>query len=46
LEAGAKHTVSLCIPVSELELYNRDMEYTVELGEFELQIGASSGDTG
>lgn len=44
LEAGTKRTVSLCIPVSELGFYNRDMEYTVEPGEFELQIGASSED--
>ena len=25
-KASAKHTVSLCIPVFELELYNRDMD--------------------
>lgn len=34
--------VHLQIPVQQLGLYNRDMQYVVEPGEFELQVGGAS----
>lgn len=41
---GSMQTICLSIPVRELGLYNEDMEYVVEPGEFELQVGCSSSD--
>lgn len=37
-------TVEFEIPQSELGLWNRDMKYVVEPGEFEIMIGSSSED--
>jgi len=39
IKKGKQKTVHLEIPVSELGLYNAKMQYVVEPGEFELQIG-------
>jgi beta-glucosidase len=36
--------ITLTFPVNELYLYNQNMKYIVEPGEFELQIGAASDD--
>lgn len=37
-------TVSITIPFSELGLWNKDMKYTVEPGDFEIMVGSSSKD--
>lgn len=44
LMAGAHKTIELRIPVSELGLYDAQMRWVVEPGEFEIQVGASSSD--
>lgn len=44
LAKGESRDVELKIPVSELGLYNRQMQYVVEPGTFELQIGRASND--
>ncbi len=36
--------VHFIIPVSELGLWNRDMNYVIEPGEFEIMVGSSSED--
>lgn len=41
---GKSATFTLTLPVSELAFYNADMQEVVELGEFEIQIGAASDD--
>lgn len=37
-------TLNFSIPCNELGLWNRDMNYVVEPGEFEIMVGASAGD--
>jgi len=44
LKSGEEQTVKFEVPTSELGLYNIDMEYVVEPGEFELMIGGNSQD--
>lgn len=44
LEAGEKREVNFNIPCYELGLWNKDMKYVVEPGEFEIMVGASSED--
>jgi beta-glucosidase len=42
IKANNQTTVTLKVPVSELGLYNERMQYVVEPGEFEIQIGNSA----
>ena len=42
IRRGETLSVQLQIPVSELGLYNEQMKYVIEPGEFELQIGAAA----
>ena len=42
--AHGKVSVKLSVPVEELSLYDQDMRCVVEPGEFEIQVGHSSGD--
>lgn len=42
IKAGKRATVTLEVPVSELGLYNDKMQYVVEPGEFEIQVGSAS----
>jgi hypothetical protein len=42
IKAGKRATVTLDVPVSELGLYNDKMQYVVEPGEFEIQVGSAS----
>ncbi|WP_316825952.1 glycoside hydrolase family 3 N-terminal domain-containing protein [Pedobacter miscanthi] len=42
IKKGKQKTVHLEIPVCELGLYNVRMQYVVEPGEFELQIGSAA----
>ncbi|WP_114936874.1 glycoside hydrolase family 3 N-terminal domain-containing protein [Mucilaginibacter endophyticus] len=44
IKAGKRTTVTLEVPVSELGLYNEKMQYVVEPGEFEIQIGKAADD--
>ncbi|WP_205512112.1 glycoside hydrolase family 3 C-terminal domain-containing protein [Longitalea arenae] len=44
LNAGETKTLSFNIPRDELKLYNRDMKFVLEPGEFLVMIGASSED--
>lgn len=44
LKPGETKTVKLDLSIEDLKFYNRDMEYVLEPGEFELMIGASSED--
>jgi beta-glucosidase len=44
LQPGETQTVLLKLPIRELAFYDRKMNKTVEEGEYELQIGSSSGD--
>jgi beta-glucosidase len=44
LQAGETKTVSFTISREELKLYNRDMKFVLEPGEFSVMIGASSSD--
>jgi len=44
LQPGETKTVSFTIPREELKLYNRDMKYVLEPGEFSIMIGSSSSD--
>jgi len=44
LEAGEKKTVYFSIPHNELKLYNRQMQFVLEPGEFKVMVGASSED--
>jgi beta-glucosidase len=44
LKKGEEQMVTLQLPVSELYLYNRDMQKVVEPGDFEIQVGAASND--
>jgi beta-glucosidase len=45
LDPGEVKTILLSIPCHELGLWNQDMKYAIEPGDFEIMIGASSGDT-
>ncbi|KAA8479694.1 hypothetical protein F1649_16300 [Arcticibacter tournemirensis] len=42
IKAGKRSKVILEVPVSELGLYNDRMQYVVEPGEFEIQVGSAS----
>lgn len=44
LNAGETKTVSFTIPRDELKLYNREMKFVLEPGEFSVMIGTSSSD--
>lgn len=44
LQRGERRKVSFELPIQELGLWDRSMEYVVEPGEFEIMIGASSED--
>lgn len=44
LEPGQTKTVTMTVPFDEFGLWNADMEYVVEPGEFELKIGSSVDD--
>jgi beta-glucosidase len=44
LNAGETKTMSFTIPRDELKLYNREMKFVLEPGEFSVMIGASSSD--
>ena len=44
LEPGETKTVSFEVTPSHLELLDSNMNWTVEPGEFEIRIGASSED--
>jgi beta-glucosidase len=42
LQKGETKTLTFDLPVSELALYDRQMNKVVEPGDFELQIGSAS----
>ncbi|PWG82463.1 glycoside hydrolase family 3 N-terminal domain-containing protein [Pararcticibacter amylolyticus] len=42
IKAGKRMKILLEVPVSELGLYNDRMQYVVEPGEFEIQVGSAS----
>ncbi len=42
VRAGNKSKVQLSIPIVELGLYNERMQYVVEPGKFEIQVGSAS----
>ncbi|HEX6429191.1 MAG TPA: glycoside hydrolase family 3 N-terminal domain-containing protein, partial [Niastella sp.] len=44
LQPGETKTLSFSIPRDELKLYNRDMKFVLEPGEFSVMVGASSRD--
>lgn len=44
LDAGQTQTVNFILPVVELAFYDKNMNLTVEPGEFEIMIGKSSRD--
>jgi beta-glucosidase len=44
LQAGETKTLSFTIPREELKLYNRDMKFVLEPGEFSVMVGSSSSD--
>ncbi|HAZ03738.1 MAG: hypothetical protein A2W90_16855 [Bacteroidetes bacterium GWF2_42_66] len=44
IKPGDKKTVSFELPCKELGLWNKDMNYVVEPGEFEIMVGSSSED--
>jgi len=44
LKAGEMKTVELKLSTDDLKFYDKDMNYVIEAGEFELMIGASSED--
>ncbi|HQJ83557.1 MAG TPA: glycoside hydrolase family 3 C-terminal domain-containing protein, partial [Bacteroidales bacterium] len=44
IKAGESVTVNFTLPCRELGLWDRNMNYVVEPGEFEIMIGASSDD--
>jgi len=45
LTAGETRKVSLTLDTEQLAFYNREMEFVVESGEFELMVGNSSEDS-
>jgi beta-glucosidase len=44
LQAGETKTISFTIPREELKLYNREMKFVLEPGEFSVMVGGSSAD--
>jgi beta-glucosidase len=44
LQAGETKTISFTIPRDELKLYNREMKFVLEPGEFSVMVGSSSND--
>lgn len=44
LQAGETKTLSFAIPRDELKLYNRNMKFVLEPGEFRVMVGSSSND--
>lgn len=44
LQAGETKTLRFSIPRDELKLYNRQMKFVLEPGEFHVMVGASSSD--
>lgn len=44
LSPGEKKTVSFILPASKLACYDKNMQWTVERGDFEIMVGASSAD--
>ncbi len=44
LKAGESKRLTFEITPEELSLWNRDMKFVVETGEFEILVGASSAD--
>lgn len=42
IKAGETKKVKISIPIAELGLWNRDMKYVVEPGDFEVLVGRSS----
>lgn len=44
LQPGETKTLSFTIPRDELKLYNREMKFVLEPGEFKVMVGASSSD--
>jgi len=44
LNPGEKKRVSFTLPASKLAFYDKNMEWTVESGDFEIMVGASSAD--
>ncbi|WP_438264707.1 glycoside hydrolase family 3 N-terminal domain-containing protein [Bacteroides salyersiae] len=44
LRAGETKTVSFILPAGKLAFYDKKMDYTVEPGDYEIMVGASSRD--
>lgn len=44
LDKGETKTVSFTLPASKLAFYDKDMNWGVEKGDFEIMVGASSAD--
>lgn len=44
LEKGETKTIKFAVPVNKLSLHNQNYERVVEPGDFEIQVGTSSGD--
>lgn len=44
LMPGEERKIEFCIPVDNLGLWNEDMKYVVEPGEFQLSVGRSVSD--
>ncbi len=44
LRAGETKTVSFILPAEKLAFYDKRMNYTIEAGEYEIMVGASSAD--
>jgi beta-glucosidase len=42
IKAGEQKKIILNLPITELGLYNEKMEYVVEPGEFDIQVGGAS----
>jgi beta-glucosidase len=42
IKAGKRAKITLEVPVSELGLYNDKMQYVVEPGEFDIQVGSAA----
>ena len=44
LRAGETKTVSFTLPAEKFAFYDKKMNYTVESGDYEIMVGASSRD--
>lgn len=44
LDAGEKKVVKFTLPLEELKLYDRQMQFVLEPGEFKVMVGSSSAD--